>query len=279
MLNPQVNSPEPEPSNPELLNYSRLKNVFQSWFWRYYDHLGHLLLYNFFWVCCLTTVDYFVWSRGWCGSWSKLNPITVFALFLFDCGISVGWAYLVFRIFCEGSGQLKDYWVGFRLYIFKAMGIAGISYLVFLLIFYDLLFYWPKLSQMNILSCLFFGLTLWIIFFFLCCMFYQMPILFFQNPPFWKIYYRSCLLVIGNTWLSISMIIFFSISFIFYLVAPVTWFFCGLVYFFSFQCVVLEKSFIKYKIIINDKPLPEFLQYLDIEGKRGWSEFFRPWEN
>ncbi len=279
MVHSESNFSQTDPFDPELLKYTGIKNVFKSWFWRSYDHLGHIILYNFIWAGCLTCLDYFVWNRGWCGSWQKLNTPVIFVLFLFNSGISVGWAYIIFKIINERTANIKDYFIGVKSYLIKALGITGITFLLFLIAYYDFLFYITLLNRQNILVYLTFGLTTWILLFLACCTLYQFPLLFFQDPPFWKIYYRSGILVIGNIWLALFMVIFFLISFSLFMAVPVAWFFGGLAYFFSFQCVVLEKSLIKYKITFRDRPLREFLQFLETENNRGWRQFFRPWEH
>jgi hypothetical protein len=53
----------------------------------------------------------------------------------------------------------------------------------------------------------------------------------------------------------------------------------GFSFFFSLQCVALEKHYLKYRITYEDRPLPEVLEALERERQRGWREFWRPWEN
>jgi len=101
---------------------------------------------------------------------------------------------------------------------------------------------------------------------------------FFSEPAFLQNLLQVHYLVLSNVFLSLGILAFFALSVIVMLFAPFLFFFIGLVFFFSFQCVVLEKQFLRYKITFGNKPLGPFLEQLDFEKERGWRDFFKPWE-
>jgi len=108
---------------------------------------------------------------------------------------------------------------------------------------------------------------------------YYWPIMFFQDPPFLKIFHKSFLLVFGNFFVSIGILIIgFIFAILFSIIWPI-WFFIGGVFLFSLQCVALEKQLLMYKITYRNMPLDDFLKILDNEQQRDWREFLKPWEN
>jgi hypothetical protein len=278
-VNPKIISSKSDSPSEVFPDYSRWPDIVRSWFWRYYDHLGHLLIYNFLWFLMVFAIAWIGWHNGWIGSLEKLNPVGLYGLYLIECIVSVGWAYIVFRMFNGCESSLKDYWPGTKKYIWKALFVSAISGGIVGLALFNIRFYISLMNRFHIIHFLLAGLVLWILLFWLSTMLYQWPILFFQNPSLWKIFYRSALLVLGNSGVSFTIFLFFILSFSLSILAPVAWFFIGFVYFFSFQCVTLEKNFLKYKITYEDKQLDSFLESLDQERKRGWRDFLRPWEN
>lgn len=201
-----------------------------------------------------------------------------FLMFLMETIISLGWAYLVFKFFIEGKGDLKDVWLGIKKYTFKAIGLSVASGLVIAVSFFNIRFYFFLNNPHRFTDFLLIGFVFWVLFFWILGAVYHWPILFFQNPPFLNIFYKSFLLSLGNWPVSISMLIInFAFILLFSIVWPL-WFFVGGVFLFSLQCVVLEKHLLMYKITYGDKPLKPFLEILDCEQQRGWREFFKPWE-
>lgn len=263
----------------ETASYSGFSNLIRSWFWRFYDHLLSNLLINLGWFLTCFGVGWTVIYFGWLGSWDKINLLGVYGLYLLEAMFSIGWAFLVFKLFNEGKGSLKDYWLGVKKYFWKAMGTAALSGFVAGLGLYNLRFYFHLQSPHRFIDLLLAGFIFWILLFWTSAALLQWPILFFQNPPFSRIYYRSCLLVLGHGLISLGILLLFSACFLFFNLAPFLWYFIGPVFFFSFQCVALEKHFLKYRITYEDKPLEELVDILDRERQRGWRDFLRPWEN
>ena len=105
-------SPEQEPVAENPLSYTRLSDIFRSWFWRYYDHLGHLVFYNFLWSLSLLPLGYIIWRAGFLKTGDNINLLGVYALYLVSCAVSVGWSYSVFRLVNTGQTSFADVWTG-----------------------------------------------------------------------------------------------------------------------------------------------------------------------
>jgi hypothetical protein len=122
-------------------------------------------------------------------------------------------------------------------------------------------------------------LFFWIVLFWLSMALFQWPLLFFQDVGVFKVIYRSFLLVLGNSLLSLSLLacllaasVFMSLFFL------VGWAIVGLVAACSLPFVALEKILLKYKITLSNQPLLPLLEIWNIERKRGWRELLKPWE-
>lgn len=263
----------------DLTPYSKWPEVFRSWFWRFYDHLFQLIFYNFGWALTCLSVSWLFFHFGWIDVTSRIQFIHVYLLYLVENALSIGWAYVVFQIFFEGHAKPSDIWVGFRKYFLKATVVSGASGLVIGLATYNIYFYFFLENAHRFLSFSSMVFTCWALLFWLISCLYQWPILFFQNPPIHKIFYKSFLLVLGNGLTSLLTLAFFIVCFGLFSAVLFPWFFIGAVFFFSFQCVTLEKNLLKYKIIYKDAPLEPFLHFLDNERQRSWRHFFKPWEN
>ncbi len=172
----------------------------------------------------------------------QIRFLDVFLIYILETMISLGWAYLVFKVFIEGEGSLRDVWLGIRKYIFKAMGVSIISGFVVGISLFNIRFYFHLNNPHRFTDFLLMGFIAWILAFWISSSAYYWPVLFFQNPPFLKIFYKSFLLVLGNWPLSI-LTLFICLAFIllFSIVWPL-WFFVGGVLLFSLQCVTLEKQ-------------------------------------
>ena len=267
-------------SSPDVLSYSRWPEIMRSWFWRFYDHLFHLILYNFGWAFCCFGSGWLLVHFGLVEISQQLDIgrfIRLYSLYLVESAISVGWAFWVFKVFIEGAGTVLDIWIGIRNYFWKAIGVSAISGALIFLTAYNLYFYFSLTHLNRFLTLILMAFTVWILFFLLAVYMYQWPVLFFQNPPFLKIFYKSFLLAAGNGLLSMGVLFFFAVCLTFFIIVPFLLFFISLVFIFSFQCVMLEKSLLRYKITYGDKPLTPFLEYLDTERQRGWRDIFRPW--
>ncbi len=209
----------------------------------------------------------------------KIYPFNYFLIFIAETIVSLGWAHLIFKVFIEGQGSLKDVLFGIKKYVLKATGVAIVSGFVIALAVFNIRVCFYFNSSHRFIDYLLAGAIFWILIFWLLASMYQWPILFFQNPPFLKIFYKSFLLVFGN-WVTSILILFICFSFIllFCIIWPF-WFFFGAVFLFSIQCVVLEKYLLRYKITYENKPLELLLDILKCEQQRGWHELFKPWEN
>ncbi len=262
-----------------LLSYANLTDIFRSWFWRYYDHLGRLVLYNFLWFLTLVLA---AWTAGWTGflkMGERIDVLGIYFFYLAACILSMGWAYSIFRIFNAGRTSFSDLWVGTRKYFVKALGLSAVSGLVLGLAVYNIGFYLRWSAEHKVLGLFLSGFLVWVLVIWMEMAFYHWPVLFFQDPPFLKIFYRSFLLALDNGWATLRILLFFlALGGLFFL-APVGLIFLGPVFFFSLQCVTLEKHFLKYKITYQERPLAEFLEALEGERRRGWRDFWRPWEN
>lgn len=277
---------DPNPSSTDLsfriARFSRWSEIFRSWFWRFYDHLFRLILYNFVWIfsCfgigwAVIRLERFEISK----TITLIEALKFYVLFLVENAVSVGWAYAIFRIFIEGHGSWVDVWVGTRKYFWKAIGLSAVSGFLFFCGGGAIPFYFSLASINRFFAIFLVVFVAWILVLGLAAGVYQWPLLFFQNPPFLKILYKSLLLVLGNGFVSMGIICFFIVCFAFFSFVPFLLFFIGAVFFFSFQCVALEKGLLKYKIIYGDQPLLSVLERLEAEQQRGWRDFLKPWEN
>jgi hypothetical protein len=256
-----------------------LLEIFKSWFWRYFDHLFYLFFYNFCWAFSCFGVGWLFVRFNFIGISKRTDFFDFFLIYIMQAIASLGWAYLVFEIFIKGEGSLKDVWFGIKKYIFKATGVSIVSGFVIALTFFNIRFYFSLNNPHRYTDFLLIGFILGVLIFWLISSLYYWPILFFQNPPFFKIFYKSFLLALGNSMVSILILtIYIAFILLFSIVWPL-WFFLGGVFLFSFQCVVLEKHLLMYKITYGNKSLESLLEILDYEQKRGWREFFKPWES
>jgi uncharacterized membrane protein YesL len=259
--------------------YCRLREIFRSWFWRFYDHFFLLVLINFCWALTSLGIAWIAIRSGLLEPSVQLTFLSAYVLFLFECAASIGWAFLVFKIFIGGDAKVRDIWIGIRCYFLKGMGISALWGFFILWTLLSANYYFSLRAQHPYFSFLTLGFVFWILLFSALTTLYHWPILFFQNPPFTQIIYKSVLLVFVNGFQSlVLLLLFFSIFVLFSIFWPL-WFFLGVGFFFSFQCVALEKQYLRYKIVYGDKPFGLLLDTLDKERKRGWRDFLKPWEN
>lgn len=259
--------------------YSSWPEIFRSWGWRYYDFFFRLVLYNFLWIVSCLAIEQMAARIGFFDFSKPANYFSSYLIYLLICAMSVGWAYLVFKTFMVGQCKISDVWLGLKKYFIKFMALSMITGFVIEWTVFNARYYIYFNNSHGILNYLLLGFTLWILLFWVSAALYQWPILFFRDQSLIKIVYKSIILVMGNGFLSFGTLLFFTVIVgLFSLLWPL-WFFFGFVFFFSFQCVMLEKQFLRYKIIYEDKPLDEYLEGLERERSRGWREFWKPWEN
>jgi hypothetical protein len=272
----QLPSSLPSDTLQKLTGFSAMS---KSWFCRYYDHLIPLIVLNIIWAFFCLGVTFSLmhfkiplkngqWNVGWTAG-----------IGFWDATVSILTARAVFQILSEGSFSWKDFKAGLGEAWLKAFGLFLIWAGVIGWAAYNFYFYihWQPLGDFGkwILS----GFVLWFFVFWLSCFFYLWPILFFQNPPFFRVFYKSLLLVFENQFVLFLCLILFLAFFLVFCLIPVAWLLLGFVFFFSIQCMLLEKHFLKYKIIYRNKVYESFLIFLIQENKRDWKYFLRPWEN
>lgn len=269
----------PEISLEEAQRLSSFPAIVKSWFCRYYDHLLALVLMNSLWALLCLGPTFVLFHFGFLFKAGQWNAGAVAGLGFWGINISILTARVVFQVLNEGGFSWEVFKEGLGQAWLKALGLFLIWAGVIGWSGYNLYFYshWNPLagSWKWFLS----GLILWFFVFWLSCFFYLWPILFFQNPPFFRIFYKSFLLVFENQFfLFLYLISFLALFFLFSLI-PAGWLLLGFVFFFSIQCMLLEKHFLRYKIIYRDKDYSSFLTFLVEENKRDWKYFLRPWEN
>lgn len=193
---------------------------------------------------------------------------------------SLLWAPLVARTMFDGSGSWKEWGRGWGRTAVRALLLVAISLGVYLLGVLNLRWYLGWEGGMRTLGWVLTGVTVWFLLFWTGAAFYQWPLLFFQDAPLSKILYRSILLFLSNSWATLFFLLWcglWAFAFTFWL-KLIPWALMGPVFFFSFQCVALEKHLLRYRITYRDEPIPDVLERLRKERNRTWREFFKPWE-
>jgi uncharacterized membrane protein YesL len=160
----------------------------------------------------------------------------------------------------------------------KALGLFCVGMGVTFLAIFNIRFYIERQGTWGAAGWILSGLVLWILFLWLSSILYQWPLLFFQNTSFLKIYYKSILLALDNYPALLVVWIYGAGCVFLFILVPALWFFFGFVFFFSFQCMLLEKHLLKYKITYQQRALDDLLFFLEKENKRSWREFLKPWE-
>ena len=277
-------TPEPvdseEPSTlevpPSLFSWAQ---ILHSWFWRLYDHLGILVLSNALWFAGLTIMGWSFHHAGWLGSFQSPGFQGFLTLYLLSAFYSVGWAYGVFRLFTGQEFRFRHYWEGTKHFFLRAVFLSLLWLGIALLGYWNFRLFPSLVKEWGFAGYLAEGLFFWIVLFWLSMALFQWPLLFFQDIGVFKVIYRSFLLVLGNSLLSLSILaclmaatVFMSLFFV------VGWAFVGLVVACSLPSVALEKVLLKYKITLSNQPLLSLLEIWEIERKRGWRELLKPWE-
>lgn len=271
-------SPDEFSAEIDISSYSRWQDILRSWFWRYYDHLFLLIFYNFCWFSTCFGVG---WLAGLCGILNKnqhWNWLAIYLVYVLECAVSVPWALAVFKIFIENTVSLSEIWAGLCLYFWKALASTALSGSVLGLALYNLRFYSALQVSSHLWIIILMGFVATIFLYGLMMTSYQWPILFFQNPPFGKLLYRSFLITLRTGPNSLFLLFFSALSIFLFFLGPFLWFFTGFVFLFSLYVVALEKHLLRYKITYQDKPIADFLKSIDVERQRGWQDIFKPWE-
>lgn len=200
-------------------------------------------------------------------------------LLVLAVSISVAWAYPVFRVFNGADCDRGELIRGFRRHALKGLGTALFSCGIGALAIFGLYFYLFRMPGPDLGRYLLAGTLLGFSILWASVNLYVWPLLFFQSPPFHKIYQRAFLLTLAQGPRTLGLLVFFAAMILLFTVAPVLWAFVGIVAVFSLQCVALEKQLLRYRITYEDRPLGEFLEALDREKNRGWRDFLKPWEH
>ena len=263
----------------DLSPYTGWGAVLASWFWRFYDRLFTLILFNLGWFLSLFLVGWVAFHFGWMEASKGLSLWKAYFFLVLESIVSVGWAFAVFEIVQGGKAVFSEVRAGLKKYLWKAVLLAGISWFIVVMAVYNVRFYFSMGKTGGLPILVLAGFVLWMLAFWLSAMLYQWPVLFFQDPPIRKVLYRSCLLAMESGWsLPVNWAVIACSAFLFTLL-PFLWFFTGLTALFSLQCVVLEKALLKHKITYQDRPLEEMVDLLEKERKRNWRELLRPWEH
>jgi hypothetical protein len=271
-------SPEAFSEEIDFSSYSRWQDIFRSWFWRYYDHLFQLILYNFGWFSTCLGVGWLASSLGILSRNQQWNWFVIYPAFVLECAISVPWALVIFKIFIEDNITFSELLADLRLCFWKALASIAISGLVLGLALYNISFYYRLQVSSRIWVFILIGLVATVFLYGLMMTFYQWPILFFQKPPFGKLLYRSFLITLGTGPSSLLLLFFSLLAVFFFVLVPFLWALIGFVFLFSLYVVALEKHFLRYKITYGEKPAGDFIKLMDLERQRGWRDIFKPWE-
>lgn len=271
----------PPPTSPpfDVSPYVKGPEIFRSWSWRFYDHLVQALFCNLGWSFCCFGIAWLAFHTGVMESSGHIPLWRLYGLGLLESAASVGWAYWVFQMFVGDGGKPSDIWLGIRNYLPKALGVAALSFSAAGWALYSLHFYFFLGGPHRLLNLLAAVFLVWILVFWLSACLYQWPLLFFQDPPLLKIFYKSILLCLGMAPASLGILLFSAVWTGFFLLLPFLWFLIGAVFLFSLSCVALEKNLLTYKITYGGKPLGPFLEILEAERQRGWRDVLKPWEN
>jgi hypothetical protein len=265
-------------SETDVNSYTRWQDIFRSWFWRYYDHLFQLIFYNLGWFSTCFGVSWIANYWGILGKPQQWNWFSIYLVYVLESAASFVWAFAVFKVFIEDKISWSELYNGLRCFFWKALISAGLSGLILGLVFYNLRFYFSLQLSSHIWIIIPMGFVATVFIYVIMMTFYQWPILFFQNPPLDKLFYKCFLITLGSGPYSLFFIFFSALSSFFFFLMPFLWFFIGFVFIYSVYVVALEKHFLRYKITYHNKPISDYLKSIDEERKRGWRDIFKPWE-
>lgn len=271
-------SSENSSSETAVLSYSRWQDILRTWFWRYYDNLLKLTLYNLGWFLTCFGIGWFASFLGILGTAQQWNWPVIYLVYVAECAASLGWALAIFKVVMGEAVSWPEILIDLKRYFFKGLISASISGLVLGLAVYNLRFYFSLRVSTHILIFILMGFVATVFIYFLMMTFYQWPILFFQNPALPKLFYRSFIITLGTGPVSLLVLFISAFAVFFFVLQPFLWFFIGFVFLFTLYTVSIEKHFLRYKITYQDKPIADYLESADAERQRGWRDIFKPWE-
>lgn len=264
--------------SPALISWPR---IFHSWFWRFYDHLGVLIFCNFLWFGFLALLGWLFHMNGWLGTFQgpSFNFKGILLFYFISVLYSVGWAYVVFRIFSGQEFHFTNYWDGVRRFSLRSILLSFLWMGLALLTYWDFRLFPTLIQSWGWGGYMVEVIFVWSVLFLFSMALYQWPILFFQDVTIPQVLYRSLIVVLGNSLLSFGLsTVVFAFSFGMTAFFVIGWDFWGLVMLCSLPYVALEKIMLKYKITLFNQPLGPILDSLELERKRGWRELLKPWE-
>jgi len=269
-----------ENTSPEVavLSYTRWQDILRTWFWRYYDNLLKLTLYNLGWFLTCFGIGWFAGFLGVLGTAQQWNWLAIYLVYVLECAASMGWALVVFKVVMGDAVSWSELLIDLKRYFIKGLISVSVSGLVLGLAVYNLSFYFSLQVSTHILIFVLMGFVATVFIYYLMMTFYQWPILFFQNPPITKLFYRSFIITLGTGPVSFLILLISVVAIFLFVLQPFLWFFIGFVFLFSLYTVAIEKHFLRYKITYHDKPIADDLELADVERQRGWRDIFKPWE-
>ncbi len=272
-------SPSDNPSpETDLFPYTRWQDVFRSWFWRYYDNLFKLILCNLGWFfCCFGTT----WLASLSGLWNRDASwywAGIAVVYVLESALTFLWALPIFQIMVEGHFSWESY--KSRIFRYFPKGIFAVILVgLFLgLAFFNLRFYFTLQSSSPIWVFVLAGFVVTLLVYGIMMTFYLWPILFFQNPPVGKLFYRAFMVTLGSGPSSLLILFFSTFWVLLFTLIPFLWFALGFGFLFALYCSALEKHFLRYRITLQGRTLETILQEIEAERKRGWRDILKPWE-
>lgn len=276
MANRPDSSPSSPPdASPDLLSFFALV---KSWFVRYYDHLIPLVGINVGWFLACGALPYWLLRDKIILADGRWNPWVAVPLLAWVLSATLAAARGVFLLLNEGVlvwDAFRTGWLGFW---WKASLLFLIWGGVLFLGLYNLYFYIHWNPWGRFVEWIFCGTIVWFLAFWAACFLFLWPVLLFQKPPFFKIFYKAFLLVLESPFESMAFLLLYLALFLLFCLVPAGWILLGFVFFFSFQCMLLEKRLLRYKITYQDKDYEDFLAFLARENQRDWKYFLKPWE-
>lgn len=271
----------PPPDGPADQGFRELAGfpeVIRSLFWRFYDHLSFLLPLNFLWIGSLWLLSLLVekvirplpTGRPWL--WEGCAVLVIGSL------LSVGWSFMVFQAMNHGGVQWRWFWDGTRKFMPKGLVTACLFWAGMGWGVYDLFFLWQKAPTHPWIGFGLMSLVAWVMLCWVAIGLFLWPLLFFQDPPIPRLFYKAFLLAwdLGPQ-VPLYLAFVLSLAALFTVFWPL-WFLGGAAFLFAFQCIALEKRLSKYRIFFEGIPPEDFLRRSQRERERNWRDLLRPWE-
>jgi len=192
----------------DLSPYTRWQDIFRSWFWRYYDHLFTFIILNFGWfITCFGTA----WIAGRSGFWN--SPATSYWLggllvLVVEIALTLLWALPVHLLAVQGSISWGEYKTKLPKYFSKGLFSLVLAGLFLGLAFFNIRFYLAIQSTFSVWVFVLMGFVVTVLVYVLMITFYLWPILFFQDPPLGKLFYRSFMVTLSSGPSSLFLLLF-----------------------------------------------------------------------